>query len=169
MRQRRRRVELSPLRDDCSLGILEDELMQTFMPYPNFEESAKVLDRQRLGRQRVEVLQILNSLCGSSYGWRNHPAVKMWRGHEAYLIAYGCAICLEWISRGFKDTTLEKIVAFATRYNPHNTTEPDWLGNPEFHSSHRSALLYKNPQWYGRFGWTEKPKIEYIWPAQGEK
>ena len=33
--------------------------MQTFLPYPDFARSAAVLDRQRLGKQRVEVLQIL--------------------------------------------------------------------------------------------------------------
>ena len=38
--------------------------MQTFLPYASFEESAKVLDRQRLGKQRVECLQIFNALAG---------------------------------------------------------------------------------------------------------
>lgn len=28
--------------------------MQTFLPYQNFVASARVLDRQRLGKQRVE-------------------------------------------------------------------------------------------------------------------
>lgn len=36
--------------------------MQTFLPYPNFVESAKCLDDKRLGKQRVECLQILNVL-----------------------------------------------------------------------------------------------------------
>lgn len=33
--------------------------MQTFLPYANFEASAKVLDYKRLGKQRVEAKQIL--------------------------------------------------------------------------------------------------------------
>lgn len=37
--------------------------MQTFLPYPSAEQSAKVLDTQRLGKQRVECLQILATLC----------------------------------------------------------------------------------------------------------
>ncbi len=54
--------------------------MQTFLPYPDFAESARVLDNKRLGKQRVEVLQILNVLTDSTRkGWRNHPAVAMWR------------------------------------------------------------------------------------------
>ena len=34
--------------------------MQTFLPYADFAQSAKVLDMKRLGKQRVEVLQLLN-------------------------------------------------------------------------------------------------------------
>jgi hypothetical protein len=48
---------------------------------------------------------------------------------------------------------------------------PPWFGNERLHSSHRAALLYKNPEWYGRFGWKEKPavpdakgRLPYYWP-----
>jgi hypothetical protein len=34
--------------------------MQTFLPYPSFEETAKILDYKRLGKQRVEAYQIAN-------------------------------------------------------------------------------------------------------------
>lgn len=37
--------------------------MQTFLPYPSAERSARVLDNRRLGKQRVECLQILAVLC----------------------------------------------------------------------------------------------------------
>lgn len=36
--------------------------MQTFLPYPDFSASARVLDDKRLGKQRVECLQILKAL-----------------------------------------------------------------------------------------------------------
>lgn len=36
--------------------------MQTFLPYKSFEQSAACLDNKRLGKQRVEVLQILKAL-----------------------------------------------------------------------------------------------------------
>lgn len=42
-------------------------LIQTFLPYPNFNESARVLDDKRLGKQRVECLQILNVLAIGPY------------------------------------------------------------------------------------------------------
>lgn len=56
--------------------------MQTFLPYPDFAQSAKVLDRQRLGKQRLEVLDIINALLCIKQGWKNHPIVKAWRGYE---------------------------------------------------------------------------------------
>lgn len=43
---------------------LEDSPMQTFLPYPNFVASARVLDNKRLGKQRVENLQIMQVLLG---------------------------------------------------------------------------------------------------------
>lgn len=69
--------------------------MQTFLPYERFIRSAEVLDWERLGKQRVEVLQILQSLAGLNR-WTNHPAVRMWRGHELSLMDYGFDICAEW-------------------------------------------------------------------------
>jgi hypothetical protein len=35
--------------------------VQTFLPYADFAESARVLDRARLGKQRVEALQVLRA------------------------------------------------------------------------------------------------------------
>ena len=56
--------------------------MQTFLPYPDFQKTAQCLDNKRLGKQRVEARQIISTLEGKSNGWRNHPAVKMWKGYE---------------------------------------------------------------------------------------
>ena len=62
--------------------------MQTFLPDPDFERTARILDDRRLGKQRVEVLQILNAMHRTSGGWVNHPATRMWRGFEPALVAY---------------------------------------------------------------------------------
>ena len=43
--------------------------MQTFLPYESFEESASVLDWRRLGKQRVEGMQIINAISGVDYSW----------------------------------------------------------------------------------------------------
>ena len=71
-------------------------MVNTFLPYADFEESAKALDYRRLGKQRVEALQILRANLGMTKGWVNHPAAKMWKGHEITLCKYGIAMCMEW-------------------------------------------------------------------------
>ena len=141
--------------------------MQTFLPLESFTSSARVLDRKRLGKQRVETLQLLKALTTPTYGWRNHPAAKMWLGHELRLIAYGVAMCDEWIRRGYKDTCRDKILNFADNHAFNNDRwDPAWLGNEQFHASHRSNLLRKDPDYYSQFGWTDDPEAPYIWPVQ---
>lgn len=124
--------------------------------------SARALDNRRLGKQRVETLQILNALTNPSYGWQNHPAVKMWRGHVASLVVYGLAICDEWKKRGFNDTCAEKIAAFMP--DDIGLSHPRWLGAPDFHASHRSNLLRKEPEHYTQFHWVDGPDLPYVWP-----
>lgn len=137
--------------------------MQTFVPYPSFTESAKVLDYRRLGKQRVETLQILNSLLGiGKAGWKNHPATKMWANHEHGLAAYGVAICKSWIDMGYKDTCLEKITSLC---EPDESDLPEWWGSEILHSSHRANLLRKLPEHYSQFGWQEDPETPYFWPV----
>jgi len=135
--------------------------MQTFLTLPSFTVSASCLDRQRLGKLRVEVLQLLQALSGQKSGWSNHPAAKMWRGFEPALAAYGLAICNAWTARGYRDTCYEKIRPFFSE----QITYPFWFGDEAFHAAHRSNLLRKAPEHYGRFGWTETPDLPYIWPC----
>lgn len=137
--------------------------MQTFLPYVSFEKSAEVLDRQRLGKQRVEVLQILNALAGLSAGWVNHPATRMWRGHEYLLVRCGIAMCEEWSYRGYNDTTMFKILSVATKFEA-NISVPEWLGNEEFHLSHQSNLVRKDPIYYRQFFPNVPDNLEYVWP-----
>ena len=85
--------------------------MQTFLPYESYEQSAKVLDDKRLGKQRSECVIILKTLLGvyskeSRRGWPHHPATKMWCGYELSLTNYAEAICAEWIRRGHADTCM---------------------------------------------------------------
>ena len=141
--------------------------MQTFLPYQDFAKCAKVLDRQRLGKQRLECLQILNALTGKSKGWVNHPCVKMWKSFEVCLAEYGWYICSEWIRRGYKDTCMEKIIK-CVGVDMFSSTHPSppWLSNDKLFSSHRAALLAKNYEWYKQFNWTEEPIINYVWPVK---
>lgn len=135
--------------------------MQTFVPYgANFELNARCLDRQRLGKQRVETWQILRALRNESKGWGNHPATKMWRGYEDGLACYGIHMCTEWIYRGYKDTMLER---FGPRHSP-PCDLPAWLNDPDVMRSHRSNLIRKLPEHYGPM-WPDVPDdLPYIWP-----
>ena len=79
--------------------------MQTFLPYANFNRSARALDYKRLGKQRVEALQIHNIVSGkrTTGGWVNHPAVKMWKGYAAALAVYHNTMIDEWVDRGYNN------------------------------------------------------------------
>ena len=113
--------------------------MQTFLPTSNFRTSAKVLDYKRLGKQRVEGKQILNALSPDydKKGWVNHPATIMWRGFENALKYYTNCMIEEWIARGYNNT-----MEFYKIDGP--IVYPKWLGNNEFHKSHRMNLLRKD-------------------------
>ena len=138
--------------------------MQTFLPYCNFSMSAACLDRARLGKQRVETLQILKALLLPDYGWKSHPAVRMWEGCDQLLVLYGWAICNEWIARGYQDTCLAKILAFHDPSRPFNVLW--WLGEKAFHDSHKSKLLQKKPDHYNQFNWDVPRDLDYWWPTK---
>lgn len=135
--------------------------MQTFLPLPDFADAVATLDDKRLGKQRVECLQILKALHDSTYGWQNHPAVKMWRGHEQALVRYSVETCHAWIARGFKDTCLEKIETFADG-TPSPT--PPWV-TQTLCLSHQSNLVRKLPDHYKRHFPDVPPCLPYFWPV----
>lgn len=140
--------------------------MQTFLPYADFIDSFKVLDYKRLGKQRVEAMQILNVLLNkTSTGWSNHPAIKMWVGYEEALKEYANLCINEWTSRGYKNT-----MEF---YNVGNSVEyPWWLGNENFHRAMRSRLITKDESFYlPIFGEIDKNFNDgkYFWPVNETK
>ncbi len=132
--------------------------MQTFLPYADYTATFEVLDYQRLGKQRVEAMQVLNCLRGiSSMGWKNHPAVKMWVGYEDALSNYLRACIITWYRRGYNNNmTLPVYVD--------KPPMPPWFGDEWFHLSHRSNLLRKNPNHYGKLFGHVPPDLPYVWP-----
>lgn len=137
--------------------------MQTFLPYPSFSESAQCLDRLRLGKQRVEAMQIISVLEGRSTGWANHPAVRMWRGHVYQLKVYYNTMCREWMLRGYNQTMPLFDVDLAIYIGI--TIPPPWLSDPAFHLSHKSNLIRKLPTHYGPM-WPDVPNnLPYVWPV----
>ena len=118
--------------------------MQTFVPYADLDASAAVLDDRRLGKQRVETLQVLRALALPDYGWQRHPAVLMWTGALPGLVAYGRSVVQAWTARGYADTTLEPITEFAPEVVDVGPDEllargwlPEWWGDDTVHRSHR--------------------------------
>jgi len=153
--------------------------MQTFLPVADFAESARLLDSPRLGKQRVETLQILRAIELPDYGWANHPAVRMWRGRTPALVAYGLAMARVWQERGFADSTETQIGEFAPEVVgvPQEDLAgcgllPSWLGDEGLHRSHRSNLIAKDPDFYRPrftelFG-PEADDLPYVWPEPDE-
>jgi len=136
--------------------------MQTFLPHESFEKSAQVLDWRRLGKQRVEGMQIINAITGKKRkdgkpykGWINHPCSVMWKDYVPALKHYTNIIIQEWITRGYNNN-----MEF---YDTGKIIMPDWIGNKKFHSSHRANLLRKDFDYYSQFGWTENPERPYVW------
>ncbi|WLQ04975.1 MSMEG_6728 family protein [Arthrobacter oryzae] len=142
--------------------------MQTFLPYPDFQQSAAVLDRARLGKQRVEALQTLRALVIPEYGWQSHPAIRMWMGYVPALTMYGLAMVDEWVARGGEDTTRAKILEFAPQAGhaayAAKIPMPPWLGEPDVHLSHRSRLMQKEPRFYSELFPGTPADLEYVWP-----
>jgi hypothetical protein len=146
--------------------------MQTFLPYAEFAASAAALDNRRLGKQRVETLQVMRALTVPGYGWQHHPVVAMWRGYRPALMAYQVAVCAEWARRGFADTCLQKTLdALAAVPDDAHAFEsgtypfPPWLGRVELHRSHRSKLIFKEPETYRERFPSEVEGLDYVWPV----
>jgi Pyrimidine dimer DNA glycosylase len=150
--------------------------VQTFLPVADFQDSARLLDTARLGKQRVETLQVLRAIELPDYGWASHPVVTMWRGRTAGLVAYGLAAVRIWRERGFADTTETQIAEFAPDVAGRPQAElaeagllPSWVGDEALHRSHRSNLLAKDPEFYRPrftelFG-PEPDDLPYVWPG----
>ena len=134
--------------------------MQTFLPYKNYLESVQCLDYKRLGKQRVEADQILKALqLGSKSRWRNHPAVKMWKGFEECLVFYINASIYEWSKRGYRNNMQYIIIDLI------HLDYPWWLTD-EFCNSHRSNLLRKDYNFYSKYNWDVPDNLPYIWPVR---
>jgi hypothetical protein len=161
--------------------------MQTFLPFADFEQSVRALDTKRLGKQRVETLQVMRALTVEGYGWRHHPVAKMWTGHRASLMEYQDATCAEWERRGFADTCREKTLAVLAEpsllmrrslrtitgddlaaYEAGDRQPPPWFGRDDLHASHRSNLLRKDPEFYGALFPDTPEHLEYVWPVSAD-
>jgi len=138
--------------------------MNVFLPYADLKKSVECLDPKRLGNQVYrECLTLIRG------GWHNHPCSKMWKNYKCALAQYAYYGLEELKKRGkFYPHHYKTFVSYVVDYK---FVLPPWFGNDLLHSSHRAALLYKDYDWYSKFGWKEKPaklinnKIPYYWPV----
>ena len=152
--------------------------------------TAESLDRLRLNKQALEAWQIMMTNLNLdrfgerriAKGWRNHPAAKMWYGHEYALLEYIKAMTDEWRRRGYKTSIYHRASATIDRAEElgmrMSERFPEWMTDPvmlnDFTSSHRTALLVKNYDWYSQFDWPEDrgypPEgYTYIWPVDSQE
>jgi hypothetical protein len=161
--------------------------MQVFLPFADFRESARVLDKRRLQKQGVECLQLLLAVFDVPLedgrprtGHKSHPVYLAWKPYHLALIRYTLAIVEECKARGIKCDTVETRVRtlLPTGCDLDNAPLPPFVGDEDFHRSHRCRLLQKGREdaakgganWYAQFHWEEAslPDLEsrdYLWPV----
>lgn len=133
------------------------------------------MDKRRLFKQAVESKQLLLAL-GVSVGahtptesraWQNHPAARMWRGHELALAIYSVHIARECVRRRFRTNLLAEFLDAVKRLRKPGEPAryPAWMRDWSIMTSHRSNLLRKDRDWYSQFGWLVKPDLPYKWPV----
>jgi len=155
--------------------------MQTFLPSRIFNISAEMLDNKRLNKQILEGYQILNVLSNDDphAGWRNHPAVKMWRKSEHFLYSYVLAMVAEANKRGIKtDKNMENLKNLRNKMKKvWGTSSPEWYHNEiimrKITTTHRANLFTKDSDFYQSFSYAvdhndNQPccdKCKYYWPT----
>lgn len=135
--------------------------MITFIVTGDFILNAKYLDDQRLAKQRVECVQILNAIANGG-GWSNHPITKAWVGYEKALKYYTNCIINEFILRGGNNN-----IPFYEVKGP--ILYPWWTQWDRLHYSHQAVLIRKNPFHYKFVISDEYKSYGYIWPKTYEE
>lgn len=156
--------------------------MQVFMPFGLNRNSMNCLDNKRLGKQRVECLQILNALQGKSKGWRHHPATLMFYGAEEALKIMGDWAIAEWIRRGYTNN-MEPFSHHPVGIMASVPPEfwPEWWCEEDLAErvieSHKLNLLKKDYNHYYRkfsihsdliYSKRDIENAQYVWPVTKE-
>lgn len=131
--------------------------MMTFLLTHDFIENAKLLDNQRLGKQRVEACQIIDAILYGT-GWVNHPATKSWRPYLMALKYYTNCIINEWVRRGYSNN----IPLFEITYP---IVFPWWVFWGALHHSHRAMLKRKDLFYSNLPVIPDFMNYGYIWPC----
>lgn len=142
-------------------------MVVTFLPYADIEKSLMVLDKRRLGKQRVEAGQIIKALNKQTKGWVNHPATRMWEGYDFLLKHYYNESLRIWELRGGKNKLSQPIsLTEEEQSRLESGAKPWWWGFEPFHESHKAALVRKDEVYYQGLLPGDSPylKLGYVWP-----
>jgi hypothetical protein len=139
--------------------------MQTFHTNSDPRTTAADLDMRRLNKQIVECVQIIRAAQDETAGYRSHPAVKMWMGHERSLAEYTQAMLDEWWSRGYTSHigSAQKVTEYLQTLE--DTGWPGWWGDSAMVRSHQSNLVRKAPEHYIPLFPDVPDDIPYVWPT----
>lgn len=140
--------------------------MNSFVCDEDYDKAAAALDYRRLGKQRVECYQMLAALTGRAVGWRNHPATRAWEGHEKSLAEFAIACHIEWLERGYKDTTLGRMRELAAELP--DTDKPWWVSDERWLTNIRGILVMKRPSHYSVHWPTCEPTSKQLWPVPND-
>ena len=163
--------------------------MQTFLPHSSYIESAQALDNKRLNKQILEGYQILNVNSGMSKtgGWKNHPAVLMWKGHEGSLLTYINEMIKEAKYRNINTKGNEKNITELIKKigDSWNYNEPAWMLDTvklmRVTTTHKYNLFKKDPIYYAQYQYTmhspyntpccsnKKIPCQYYWVVHEER
>lgn len=144
--------------------------MQIFLPFPDFEQSCNALDTFRLGKQRIEAFQIWKAVTSQSKkGWANHVVTRMWKDYLVALRKYLVICCRVYGSRKTKKgkfcqntKMLEHIKENNLEVQEHETVVmPPWIGDAQFHDSHKAMLYHKGVQNVATGLFEENPYTEF--------
>lgn len=169
-------------------------MVNTFLVCADFNKAAAALDSRRLGKQRVEAMQIINILLEAKrLGKIYHINTNTITGHiEVFTRCKSDGTCkkigfykhpavLAWVGHvsGLAVYTNACIDEWVRRgynnsmakYTVRNATYPWWVKCRVIHMSHRAALLRKEiaraePHWYVNIPWVASVK-QTTWYTRG--
>lgn len=165
-------------------------MVNTFAPTSTFR-SLRYLDRQRLGKQRSEVVIILNTLQGiPTVPYPDHDGtpkgiyksiakafvrrVELVKQHGATRWRYHPCV-QQWAGytnflKRYYNAVLTEWTSRGYKNNmPYMTVDepvikPWWWGWDAYHASHRSMLWLKDPIHYAKFETSDE--CPYVWPSK---
>lgn len=140
-------------------------MVNTFLPFEDYQATARILDNTRLGKQRGEAYQIINALESTDPdpGYINHMATQMWVGYVDALKEYTNVMIKEWVRRGNQN----EMILYSLPESP--PQRPPWHSDQRVRYSHQARLIQKYREYYEPLFPSlpaEYLAFGYIWPSK---